>query len=155
MYSNTSTTASTTICIPKTIITTLTNIWTVTIPIITTTLMAVTLTNITSSLLLLLRVTTMQLTCYSYKMLMYPNLQSVYHHLLLHHCKKVNESRSHTDEKNISNLIYFCGQFITYKIINDDSSIVNKFEASLTDDARVIIYDRNIFIIQTTGKIDR
>ncbi len=57
MYSNTSTTAATTICIPKTIITTLTNIWTVTIPIITTTLMAVTLTNITTLLLLLPLVT--------------------------------------------------------------------------------------------------
>jgi hypothetical protein len=36
-------------------------------------------------------------------------------------------------------------------IINDDSSIVNKLGASLTDDARVIIYDRHMFIVQATG----
>ncbi len=35
-------------------------------------------------------------------------------------------------------------------IINDDSSIINKLEASLTDDARVIIYDRQIFTVQAT-----
>ncbi len=33
-------------------------------------------------------------------------------------------------------------------IINDDSTAVNKLEASLTDDARVIIYDRQMFIVQ-------
>jgi hypothetical protein len=31
-------------------------------------------------------------------------------------------------------------------IVNDDSRVVNKLEASLTDDARVIIYDRHMFI---------
>jgi hypothetical protein len=36
-------------------------------------------------------------------------------------------------------------------IVNYDSSIVNKFGASLTDDARVIIYDRHMFIVQATG----
>jgi hypothetical protein len=35
-------------------------------------------------------------------------------------------------------------------IVNDDSGIVNKFGASLTDEARVIIYDRLMFIVQTT-----
>ena len=35
-------------------------------------------------------------------------------------------------------------------IINNDSSIINKFEASLTDDARVVIYDRHVFIVQAT-----
>jgi hypothetical protein len=35
-------------------------------------------------------------------------------------------------------------------IVNDYSSIVNKFEASLTDDAKVIIYDRRMFIVQAT-----
>jgi hypothetical protein len=34
-------------------------------------------------------------------------------------------------------------------IINDDSRVVNKLEASLTDDARVIIYDRHMFIVLT------
>ncbi len=36
-------------------------------------------------------------------------------------------------------------------IVKDDSSILNKFEASLTDNARVIIYDHNMFIVQATG----
>ena len=36
-------------------------------------------------------------------------------------------------------------------IINDDSNVVNKLEASLTDDDRVVIYDRQRFILQATG----
>ncbi len=36
-------------------------------------------------------------------------------------------------------------------IINDEARIVNKLDASLTDDARVIIYDRRMFIVQATG----
>ncbi len=36
-------------------------------------------------------------------------------------------------------------------IMNDDSSIVNKLGASLTDDARVVIYDCHMFIVQATG----
>jgi hypothetical protein len=39
-------------------------------------------------------------------------------------------------------------------IINDNSRVVNKFEASLTDDARVIIYDHHMFIVQATEKAD-
>jgi hypothetical protein len=35
-------------------------------------------------------------------------------------------------------------------IINDDSRVINKLETSLTDDARVIIYDHLIFIVQAT-----
>ena len=35
-------------------------------------------------------------------------------------------------------------------IVNDDSRVVNKLEASLTDDARVIIYDCHMFIVQAT-----
>ncbi len=34
--------------------------------------------------------------------------------------------------------------------VNVDSRIVNKLEASLTDDDRVIIYDRYMFIVQAT-----
>ncbi len=41
------------------------------------------------------------------------------------------------------------------KIVNDDSRVVNKLETSLTDDARVIIYDRHMFIVQATGSPDR
>ncbi len=36
-------------------------------------------------------------------------------------------------------------------IINDDSRVVNKLEASLTDGARVVIYDRHMFIVQATA----
>jgi hypothetical protein len=46
-----------------------------------------------------------------------------------------------------------CGLY--YKpimIVNDDSRIVTKFETSLTDDARVIIYDRHMFIVQATDQ---
>jgi hypothetical protein len=38
-------------------------------------------------------------------------------------------------------------------IINDDSRAVNKLEASLTYDARVIIYDRHLFIVQATESL--
>ncbi len=38
-------------------------------------------------------------------------------------------------------------------IVNDDSRVINKLEISLTDDARVVIYDRHIFIVQATGWI--
>ncbi len=36
-------------------------------------------------------------------------------------------------------------------IINDDSRVINKLEALLTDDARVMIYDRHMFLVQATG----
>jgi hypothetical protein len=36
-------------------------------------------------------------------------------------------------------------------IINEDSSIVNKFGVFLTDNARVINYDRKMFLIEATG----
>jgi hypothetical protein len=35
-------------------------------------------------------------------------------------------------------------------IINYASSIINKLKALLTDDARVVIYDRHVFIVQAT-----
>ncbi len=34
---------------------------------------------------------------------------------------------------------------------NDDSSFINKCHLSLNDDARVIIYDRNMFELQATS----
>jgi hypothetical protein len=37
-------------------------------------------------------------------------------------------------------------------IVNDNSRVINKLEGSLTDDARVIIYDRHMFIVQATGR---
>ncbi len=36
-------------------------------------------------------------------------------------------------------------------VVNYDSSIVNKCVASLSDDARVIIYDRHVFVVQATA----
>ncbi len=36
-------------------------------------------------------------------------------------------------------------------IVNDDSRVINKLITSLTDVARVIIYDRHVFIVQATG----
>ncbi len=36
-------------------------------------------------------------------------------------------------------------------IVNDDSMVFNKLEASLTDDARIVIYDRHMFIVQATS----
>jgi len=39
-------------------------------------------------------------------------------------------------------------------IINDDSSVVNKLETLLTDNARVVIYDRRMFTVQATGRLD-
>ncbi len=35
-------------------------------------------------------------------------------------------------------------------IVNDNSRFINKLDASLTDDTRVIIYDRHMFIEQVT-----
>jgi hypothetical protein len=40
-------------------------------------------------------------------------------------------------------------------IVNYASSIVNKLEALLTDDAKVIIYDRHVFIVQATAISDK
>jgi hypothetical protein len=46
----------------------------------------------------------------------------------------------------IFSLIVTCGQYYKHMtIVNDDSSIVNKLEALLTDDARGVIYDRRKF----------
>ena len=44
-----------------------------------------------------------------------------------------------------------CGLY--YKpltIVNDDSRVVNKLEASHADNARVVLYDRHMFIVQDT-----
>jgi hypothetical protein len=38
-------------------------------------------------------------------------------------------------------------------IVNDDFRVINKLEASLTNDARVVIYDRHMFIAQVTAKV--
>ncbi len=44
-----------------------------------------------------------------------------------------------------------CGPY--YKpitIVNYDSRVINKFWISLTDDARVVIYDRHMFLVEAT-----
>jgi hypothetical protein len=35
-------------------------------------------------------------------------------------------------------------------IVNDDTSVMNKFESSLTGKTRVVIYHRHMFIVQAT-----
>ncbi len=36
-------------------------------------------------------------------------------------------------------------------MVNEDSSVINKVETSLTDDARVVIYNCHMFIVEATG----
>ncbi len=44
-----------------------------------------------------------------------------------------------------------CGLYYKHTmIVNDDSSIVSKWSSKLIDDARAVIYNRNMFIIQAT-----
>jgi hypothetical protein len=44
-----------------------------------------------------------------------------------------------------------CGLYYKHTmIVNYASSVINKLEALLTDDARVIIYDRHVFVVQAT-----
>jgi len=53
----------------------------------------------------------------------------------------------------VAKFVVTCGLY--YKpmtIVNDDSRVINKLEASLNDDARVIIYDRHMFIVQANGE---
>jgi hypothetical protein len=40
-------------------------------------------------------------------------------------------------------------------IVNDNSRVVNKLEDLLTDDTRVTIYDRRMFIVHATEKANR
>jgi hypothetical protein len=57
---------------------------------------------------------------------------------------------------NFSLMILYCGLYNKHiTIVNDNSSIGNTFEASLTDEARVIIYDRHMFIVQATDLVSR
>jgi hypothetical protein len=47
-----------------------------------------------------------------------------------------------------------CGLYYEpMRIVNDDSRVINKLEASLNDDARVVIYDLCMFIAQATAKV--
>jgi hypothetical protein len=51
-----------------------------------------------------------------------------------------------TDKRKLCGLYYKL-----IMIVNDDSMVVNKLEASLTDDTRGVIYNRHMFIVQATG----
>jgi hypothetical protein len=45
-----------------------------------------------------------------------------------------------------------CGLYYKHMmIVNYASSVINKLEALLTDDARVVIYNHHVFIVQATG----
>jgi hypothetical protein len=53
--------------------------------------------------------------------------------------------------QNLLLLRDICGLYHKhFTIVNDDSSIINKFGASCADAARVVIYDRHMFIVQAT-----
>jgi hypothetical protein len=46
----------------------------------------------------------------------------------------------------------FCGLYYKHiTIVNDDSSVISMCYSSLIDDARGIIYDCNLFMIQATS----
>ncbi len=65
-----------------------------------------------------------------------------------------HEDTKHNDSQHKWHLAYQHLTSVACKpitIVSDDSSIVNKLETSLIDDARVIIYDRHMFIVQATG----
>ena len=65
----------------------------------------------------------------------------------------ISSNTMHRDILSLGLLRSLCCKHIM--IVNDSSSIINKwhpqFGAPLTDDAWVIIYDRNMFVIQATG----
>ncbi len=51
------------------------------------------------------------------------------------------------------NTLAYLSSGLYYKpvtIVNEDSRVANKLEASLTDDARVVIYNCHMFIVQAT-----
>ncbi len=55
--------------------------------------------------------------------------------------------------ENFNQRVKICGLY--YKqmtIVNDDSRVASKRGYMLIDDTRVVIYDRNMFIMQATGQ---
>jgi hypothetical protein len=76
-------------------------------------------------------------------------LRQVFYHCATiagHACYKFFTIFSLCSRDDISGVYY---KLMT--IVSDDSRVVNKLEASLTDDARVVIYDRHMFKVQATG----
>ena len=69
----------------------------------------------------------------------------------MHHLGLITRSLNHDEKKFHS--VDICDLYNKHvTIVNDDSSIINKFQALLFDDARVVIYDRHMFIAQATGR---
>jgi hypothetical protein len=70
-------------------------------------------------------------------------------------CSNLDQCLARIVSAYMPELIILVFSSLYYKpmtIVNDDSRVVNKLEASLTDDARVIIYDCHMFFVQATGK---
>jgi hypothetical protein len=77
-------------------------------------------------------------------------------------CRHVNEWTFSTSSSASSDTAPSCaGKYsftscgLYYKpmmIVNDDSRVINKLEASLTDDTIVITYDHHMFIVQSTDQ---
>ena len=61
-------------------------------------------------------------------------------------CKQLFEYQHLLLLRDISGLYYK-----PMMIVNDNSRVVNKLEASLTEGDRVVIYDCHMFIVQATG----
>ncbi len=55
------------------------------------------------------------------------------------------------DQKTWNQLVISGLYYKPMMIENDDSWVVNNLETSLNDDARVVIYDRHMFIVHATG----
>ncbi len=62
-------------------------------------------------------------------------------------CFSIGDKEKKFHNTDISGLYYKHMTIIIYT-----SSIINKLEALLTDDARVVIYNRLVFIVQATGQ---
>ncbi len=54
-------------------------------------------------------------------------------------------------QSNTANCFMSLGPVACIINVNYTSSVVNKLEALLTDDARVVIYDHHMFIVQAIG----
>jgi hypothetical protein len=69
----------------------------------------------------------------------------------MHHGGLITRSFNHDEKKFHS--IDICGLYYKHvMIVNDNSTIVNKSKDSLTGDARVVIYNCHVFIVQATGR---
>jgi hypothetical protein len=56
---------------------------------------------------------------------------------------------------NLQNIKTSCQYYKPMTVVNDDSRVVTKLETSLTDEARVVIYDRYMSIIQATDNFKK